>query len=164
MWDLNTIVYPLWLLHCMASLIFLKQWFNLLLLLLELPFHPNPDHILTLPFCQAITCLSMYILGSLGLGCSSLTHLPYQLDLVPGSTVLYKHLFPNPSTVPLWATDLHWREAGCSLGSLCIHALFFGHATCRILVPWPWMEPVPPTAEAQSLNHWTTREVPTDAF
>ena len=33
--------------------------------------------------------------------------------------------------------------------------------TCRILVPWPGIEPVPPAVKAQSLNHWTTREVPT---
>ena len=31
---------------------------------------------------------------------------------------------------------------------------------CRILVPWPGIEPRLPTVEAQSLNHWTTREVP----
>ena len=28
-----------------------------------------------------------------------------------------------------------------------------------ILVPWPGAQPVPPTVEAFSLNHWTTREV-----
>ena len=31
---------------------------------------------------------------------------------------------------------------------------------CRILAPRPGIEPVPPAVEAQSLNHWTTREVP----
>ena len=31
---------------------------------------------------------------------------------------------------------------------------------CRILVPWPRIEPMSPAAEAWSLNHWTTREVP----
>ena len=31
---------------------------------------------------------------------------------------------------------------------------------CRILVPWPVIEPPPLELEAQSLNHWTTREVP----
>ena len=25
--------------------------------------------------------------------------------------------------------------------------------------PWPRIEPVPPAEEAQSLNHWTTKEV-----
>ena len=31
---------------------------------------------------------------------------------------------------------------------------------CGILVPQPGMEPVPPTVGAQSVNHWTIREVP----
>ena len=31
---------------------------------------------------------------------------------------------------------------------------------CGILVPWPGIKPVPPAMEAQSLNHWTDREVP----
>ena len=30
---------------------------------------------------------------------------------------------------------------------------------CRILVPRPGIEPVPPAVEVQSLNHWTAREV-----
>ena len=34
------------------------------------------------------------------------------------------------------------------------------HAARRILVPRPGTEPVPPAVEAQTLNHWTTREVP----
>ena len=31
---------------------------------------------------------------------------------------------------------------------------------CGISVPRPGIEPVPPAVEAQSLNHWTTREAP----
>ena len=31
---------------------------------------------------------------------------------------------------------------------------------CRILVPWPGIEPRPTALEVWSLNHWTTREVP----
>ena len=31
---------------------------------------------------------------------------------------------------------------------------------CRILVPQPGMEPVPPALGDWSLNHWTSREVP----
>ena len=31
---------------------------------------------------------------------------------------------------------------------------------CGILLPWPGIEPVPLVLEAQSLNHWTIREVP----
>ena len=34
------------------------------------------------------------------------------------------------------------------------------HVTFGILVPQPGIEPVPPAVEAQSLNHWTAREVP----
>ena len=29
-----------------------------------------------------------------------------------------------------------------------------------ILVPQPGIEPMPPEVEAQSLNHWTAREIP----
>ena len=37
---------------------------------------------------------------------------------------------------------------------------FFGFRACGILVPWPGIEPMPPAVDAQSLNHWTAREVP----
>ena len=33
------------------------------------------------------------------------------------------------------------------------------HVACGILVPQPGAEPMSPTVEAQSHNHWTTREV-----
>ena len=35
---------------------------------------------------------------------------------------------------------------------------------CGILVPQPGIEPVSPAVEAQSLNHWSTREVPGDSL
>ena len=34
------------------------------------------------------------------------------------------------------------------------------HVACGILVPRPRIEPMVPAVEAQSLNHWTAREVP----
>ena len=34
------------------------------------------------------------------------------------------------------------------------------HEGCGILVPWPEIEPMTPAVEVQSLNHWTTKEVP----
>lgn len=40
---------------------------------------------------------------------------------------------------------------------------FFGGLhpmACRTLVPHLRIELVPPTVEAQSINHWTAREVP----
>ena len=30
---------------------------------------------------------------------------------------------------------------------------------CGILVSWPGIEPLPTEVEAQSLNHWTAREI-----
>ena len=38
------------------------------------------------------------------------------------------------------------------------------HAACGILVPWPGIEPAPPTLEVWHLNHWATREVPVFAL
>ena len=32
--------------------------------------------------------------------------------------------------------------------------------TCRILVPWPGIEPVSPTVGAGSVKRWTAREAP----
>ncbi|KAB0372384.1 hypothetical protein FD755_016176, partial [Muntiacus reevesi] len=39
---------------------------------------------------------------------------------------------------------------------------FFSHTMCHVesLVPWPGIKLVPPALGAQSLNHWTSREVP----
>ena len=38
---------------------------------------------------------------------------------------------------------------------------FPDHLACGILVPWPGIKPELPALTAQSLNHWTTREVQT---
>ena len=47
-----------------------------------------------------------------------------------------------------------------------INVLFFGHTTqhAGILVPQPGIKPVPSAMEAQSPNHWTTRDFPHDQF
>ena len=42
--------------------------------------------------------------------------------------------------------------------------LYFGCVACGISVSWPGTEPAPRTLEAQSLNHWTTKEVPPLGF
>ena len=47
---------------------------------------------------------------------------------------------------------------------IIIIILFFGRVARGILVPQPGIEPVPPAVEVQSLNHWTTREVPHYCF
>ena len=44
---------------------------------------------------------------------------------------------------------------------LLIIYLFFGHKACRILVPWPNIEPMAHAVEVWHPNHWTTREFPT---
>ena len=38
------------------------------------------------------------------------------------------------------------------------------HAACEILGSWPGIKPKRPAVEAQSLNHWTSREVPQTIF
>ena len=40
----------------------------------------------------------------------------------------------------------------------CVLFFLFGHTTCRILVPRPGIEPIPPAVEVQSPNRWTARE------
>ena len=42
--------------------------------------------------------------------------------------------------------------------------LLLCRTTCRVSVPLPGVEPVPPPLEAWSLNHWTTRAVLTPWF
>ena len=36
---------------------------------------------------------------------------------------------------------------------------YFGVTACRILVPQPRLEPMPLAMKAQSLNHWTARQI-----
>ena len=38
------------------------------------------------------------------------------------------------------------------------------HAACRILVPWPGIEPTPSAVKVWSPNHWTSREFPVFIF
>ena len=44
---------------------------------------------------------------------------------------------------------------------VCLFIYFWPHlAACRILVPQPGIEPMPPAVEAQSPNHWTAHGIP----
>ena len=47
-----------------------------------------------------------------------------------------------------------------SLGFLfvCLCLCAFDHTEQHVELPWPGIEPMSPAAEAQSLNHWTTKE------
>ena len=47
-----------------------------------------------------------------------------------------------------------------TMGGFLKFVLFFGCAACRILVPQPQIELMPPCIGSTGLNHWTTREVP----
>ena len=42
--------------------------------------------------------------------------------------------------------------------------IWLHHAACGILVPQTRVKPPPPSVEAQTLNHWATREVPHSSF
>ena len=42
----------------------------------------------------------------------------------------------------------------------CNSGIYIGCRACRILVPQPDIEPVPPAVDAQSPNHWTAKEFP----
>ena len=79
--------------------------------------------------------------------------------------------FIPPSSSPIESKRLFYTFFFLKVGMLHFHFysvqeilffffLFFCHASCRILVPRPGNETVPPGLEAQSLNHWTAREVP----
>ena len=59
-------------------------------------------------------------------------------------------------------TELNWRFSHTSTWRVVSLSLFFWllHVTCRILVPWPRIEPEPRTVKALRPNHWTTREFP----
>ena len=58
----------------------------------------------------------------------------------------------------------HFNDKAYSFSTHNILSVFFFFfkffVACRILVPWPGMEPLTLALAAQSLNHWTTRKVP----
>ena len=50
------------------------------------------------------------------------------------------------------------------LKAASVYIFFFWscHTACRILVSPPGIEPVPLTVKVRRLNHWTTRELPSE--
>ena len=71
---------------------------------------------------------------------------------------------PYPNTYSelikmLIATDLFHVLIISLLSLVSLPFFSFDLEAFRILVPWPEIKPGPP-AEVQSLNHWTTKEVP----
>ena len=55
---------------------------------------------------------------------------------------------------------LYWESLPSMLLIFSFVLFWLCHKAYGILVPWPEIEPTPPALEAQSLNHWTAREVP----
>ena len=62
----------------------------------------------------------------------------------------------NLCAVLRWYISLRFKKIFCIL---FIIIFWPHHMACGILVPWPGIKPVPPAVEAQSTNHWSTREV-----
>ena len=57
------------------------------------------------------------------------------------------------------------RWWGDDVISLSLFNGFWSHCTtCGILVPRAGIKPMPPAVEAQSLNHWTARDVPVISY
>ena len=48
--------------------------------------------------------------------------------------------------------------------SVLVFFFWLHYKACRILVPWPEIEPILPAVEAWSLNYWTAREFPVICF
>ena len=68
---------------------------------------------------------------------------------------VYKYLGSSHNTIAF----NHWRPV--IPWNLFFFLIFWpSWAACRILVPQPGRESMPTAVEAQRLNHWTSREVP----
>ncbi|XP_057389546.1 zinc finger protein 320-like isoform X2 [Balaenoptera acutorostrata] len=59
----------------------------------------------------------------------------------------YRNLVSLEGIMTVTLNPLSWQKKGVN-------------TACGILVPRPGIEAAPPAVEAWSLNHWTTREVP----
>ena len=73
-----------------------------------------------------------------------------------GNPLQYSYL-GNPMDRGAWQGTVHW---GCQESDTTEQLTLSLSFTYGFLVPWPGMEPVPPTVESQSPKHWTAREFP----
>ena len=68
-----------------------------------------------------------------------------------------------PSCFPQWSH--HFLHSHQQCRRVVFFFFFLLHCmACGILVPQPVIKLAPPTVKAQSLNHWTAREVPVEEF
>ena len=120
---------------------------------------PNPSQIFTSVAVNGCQFLEPIILLSLVLGtCSSLWKPPanHQQNLLTWMTPVIVWISVKMSLPPgnfPWPSE--FRLVALLFFSLRPHCM-----ACRILVPLPGIKPGPPAVEAQSPNHWTTREFP----
>lgn len=121
-----------------------------------------PNFVPESPMKQELNCISCVYLYWFGLALYSIpffclnTFFPLLLEIGP-SGILWGTMYVNfisPSLKKKKNSSLVY----CSL----THPLFFlAHCVaCWVLDPWPGIEPVLPALGAQTLNHWTTRELP----
>ena len=112
-----------------------------------------------------------------GIFTSKPNHLYLSATNKPATLTPQQNPYPNPpsskSLSALWRPSVFWPLLLSSHIPLPTSVLFEAgrvvffwlyHTKCRILAPWSGIELVPPAVEAQSPNHWTTREVPPHLF
>ena len=99
------------------------------------------------PLCVSPTSLSLHLLVPLsGMPSALLPSSPSTIPQTIGSANYLHCSKPN-----LWVPSP--RESFLSFSFFWLH-----HKACRILIPWPGIEPLLLAEEVWSLNHWTTRE------
>ena len=86
--------------------------------------------------------------------------IPLSLEISPFSLVVFHFL-----KYILFGINIATSAVLCLVfHSISFSILFLSfwpcRVTCRMLVPRPGIEPMPPAVEAQSPNHWTAREFP----
>ena len=90
----------------------------------------------------------------------------FSLLLVLDLPCLHKSLFLLHRSCSFSYTfkNLHFKKIAVIYTEHLPSDLFWGagglDTACGILVPRPGIRPIPPALEAQSLNHWTAREIP----
>lgn len=124
---------------------------------LPVPPHPPPE-----PFCHRGKSVCMRSLGPMTLMLPFENNNQKDFKVKNARAWLHKSLKALSLTLltllPKTSIEMHYQRTS-------IHeslSLFFWPrlVVCRILVPKPKIEPVPPTSDAHSLNYWTTGEGP----
>ena len=95
-------------------------------------------------------------------------HIITSLDFCLNVIIFKREIFPilfkiiPPPSLHYHPPPLHYPSSEHLPGTSTFHIFWGGQhlMACKILVPWPQIEPAPLTLKARSLNHWITREVP----